>query len=80
MPIYIENIEGYLQVINSTGSNLLNTNINRNPSSYAMTTKKTVNKYYNIFSKKMEEMELPNIDLEFNSVLIPEKSKFMWTT
>lgn len=43
------------------------------------TIKTSVNKYYNIFSKKMEDMVLPNIDLEFNSPFIPEKSTFMKT-
>ncbi len=65
-------------MIGNTGNNLLNTQIGRQPLNQG-TSKTSVNKYYNIFSKKMETMELPNIDLEFNSVLEPEKSKFMWT-
>lgn len=58
--------------------NSLNTNING-----AFTRNKTkisLNKYYNIFSKKLEEIELPNINLEFNSVMNPEKNSFMRTT
>lgn len=65
-------------MIGNTGNNLLNTQIGRQPLNQGA-SKTSVNKYYNIFSKKMETMELPNIDLEFNSVLEPEKSKFMWT-
>ena len=59
-------------------NNNLNTQISGQAGKSAPKT--TVNKYYNIFSKQMEEMELPDIDLEFNAVLIPEKSKFMWTS
>lgn len=67
------------KVIENTGNNLINTNIGRQTLGQSVPSKTSVNKYYNIFSKKMEEIELPNIDLEFNSVLKPEKSKFMWT-
>ncbi len=63
-------------MLNSNINNLLNTNIG-NRSGHTVANKTTVNKYYNIFSKKMEEMELPDINLEFNAVLIPEKSTFM---
>ena len=63
-------------MINSAGNNLLSTHIGTQTSSQTMKAKTSVNKYYNIFSKKMEEIELPNIDLEFNSPLM-ENSTFM---
>ena len=56
-------------------TSLLNTNINRQTNQYT----KSTNMYYNIFRKKLEAIDIPNIDLEFNSVLEPEKSKFMRT-
>ena len=62
-------------MINNTNTNLLNTNINRHAAAYT----KSENKYYNIFSKKLEKFNIPNLDLEFNAVLIPEKSTFMRT-
>ena len=62
----------------SNTENLLHTNIGNR--TYAGSTSTSVNKYYNIFSKKMEEMEIPNINLEFNAILIPEKSTFMRST
>ena len=62
-------------MIRNTNSNLINTNIGGKAASYTPSQ----NKYYNIFSKKMEEIDIPNINLEFNAVLVPEKSKFMWT-
>ena len=65
-------------MIGNPGDNLLNTYIG-GQSAYAGTHKTSVNKYYNIFSKKMEVLELPDIDLEFNSPFIPEKSTFMRT-
>ena len=65
-------------MISDAGSNLINTQIGGQ--THTTSSKTSVNKYYNIFSKKMEEMELPNIDLEFNSPLIPEKSTVMWIT
>ena len=66
-------------MIGSTDKSLINTQIGNHNSALTSSSKKSVNKYYNIFSKKMEELDLPNIDLEFNAVLIPEKSKYMWT-
>ena len=63
-------------MLDSDINNLLNTNI-ENRTGHNATHKTSVNKYYNIFSKKMEEIELPDINLEFNAVLIPEKSTFM---
>lgn len=57
-------------------NNTLNTQIGNRTTTYT----KSSNLYYNIFSKKMEELEIPNIDLEFNTVLLPEKSTRMWTT
>ena len=65
-------------MIENKGNNLLNTQIG-GQSPRTATPKTTVNKYYNIFSKKMEELELPDIDLEYNAVLIPERSTFMRT-
>ena len=61
------------------GNNLMNTHVGGEASTHNASVKKSVNKYYNLFSKKMEEIELPNIDLEFNSVLIEDKSTVMWT-
>ena len=58
--------------------NLLNVNIGTQNPSLNSASKKSVNKYYNIFSKKMEELELPNIDLEYNTVIL-ETSSFMRT-
>ena len=65
-------------MIENSGNNLLNTQIGAQ-TEYAGGKKTTVNKYYNIFSKKMETIELPNIDLEFNAVFIPERTTFMKT-
>ncbi len=65
-------------MINNAGNNLINTHIGGRTPAHTTAGKTSVNKYYNIFSKKMEEMELPDINLEFNSVLIPEKSTVMW--
>lgn len=62
-------------MISNAGANLLNANIGSRASQYTYSE----NKYYNIFSKQMEVIELPKIDLEFNAVLIPEKSTFMRT-
>ena len=62
-------------MIGNSSTNLLNTHIGGKTPSYSPSQ----NKYYNIFSKKMEEIDIPNINLEYNAVLIPEKSKFMWT-
>ena len=61
---------------NNNGNNLINTYIG-GQTAYTSGTKTSVNKYYNIFSKQMEVIELPNINLEYNSVLIPEKTTFM---
>ena len=72
----ISNIRKGNIVLENTKNGLLNNNI-INWSTQNSTKKMTVNKYYNIFSKKLEEMALPDIDLEFNAVLIPEKSTFM---
>ena len=66
-------------MIGNAGNNLLNTNIGGQSPAYTAAPKTTVNKYYNIFSKKMEAMELPDIDLEYNAVLLPEKTTFMRT-
>lgn len=66
-------------MIGDAGNNLLNTNIGGQNPTYTAAPKTSVNKYYNIFSKKMEAMELPNIDLEYNAVLIQGKSTFMRT-
>ncbi len=66
-------------MINGNGNNQINTQIGGYNSAGANVHKTSVNKYYNIFSKKLEEIELPNIDLEFNAVL-PEKSSFMRAT
>lgn len=65
-------------MLQNAGNNLLHTHIG-GQTTYTAGSKTSVNKYYNIFSKKLEEIELPNIDLEYNSVLIPEKSTFMRT-
>lgn len=54
-------------------NNTLNTHIGNQTTTYT----KSSNLYYNIFSKKMEELDIPNINLEFNAVLVPEKSTFM---
>ena len=60
-------------------NNLANTNIGGNILGKT-TVKTSENQYYNIFSKKLETIELPDIDLEFNNVLVPEKSTFMRTS
>lgn len=67
-------------MIGDIGRNLINTHVGGRSSAQTSSAKKSVEKYYNVFSKKMEEMELPDIDLEFNAVLIPEKSTFMRMT
>ncbi len=54
-----------------------NSNIGTNINQHPMTYTKSSNLYYNIFSKKMEEFDIPNLDLEFNSAAIPPKTKFM---
>ena len=59
--------------------NLVNTNIGGYISGKT-SVKTSENLYYNIFSKKLETIELPDIDLEFNNVLVPEKSTFMRTS
>ena len=59
--------------MNSTS--LLNTNINRKSYSYT----KSSNMYYNIFSKKLEAIDIPNIDLEFNTAILSEEHSFMRT-
>lgn len=64
-------------MISGNGNNQINTFINRQSGFGSPERKTSVNKYYNIFSKKLEEIEIPNIDLEFNAVMIPEKSTFM---
>lgn len=64
---------------NNNLNNLVNTNIGRNTLGKA-SVKTSANQYYNIFSKKLETIELPDIDLEFNNVLLPEKSTFMRTS
>lgn len=53
-------------------NNSLNTSIGGQPTTYT----KSSNLYYNIFSKKMEELDIPDIDLEFNSAAIPENTTF----
>lgn len=67
-------------MIGDIKKNIINSQINRQVSAHTNYCKKSENKYYNIFSKKMEEIELPDIDLEFNTILIPDKSTVMWTT
>ena len=67
-------------MIGDIGNNLINTHVGGQTTAQTSSAKKTVNKYYNIFSKKLEEMDLPDIDLEFNAVLIPDRSSVMWTT
>ena len=59
-------------MLNNTNTNLLNTNIGKQSTTYT----KSSNLYYNIFSQKMEELDIPDIDLEFNSVAIPENTTF----
>ena len=54
--------------------NLLETNIGSRERSYIP----SANKYYNIFSKKMEEIDIPNINLEFNYAQ-QTGTKFIWT-
>ena len=56
-------------------ASFLNTNINKQANTYT----KSENMYYNIFSKKLEAIDIPNIDLEFNTALLPEKHSFMRT-
>ena len=64
-------------MINGTGNNLLGNNfIGRNFLSRSGQSKTSVNKYYNIFTKKLETMELPDIDLEHNTPLNSEISTF----
>lgn len=53
-------------------SNLLNTNINSHTTTYT----KSSNLYYNIFSKKLEALDIPNINLEFNSNALPQNTTF----
>ena len=60
-------------MLNSTSNNLLNTNIHNQSRTYT----KSSNLYYNIFSKKMEAFDIPNLDLEFNAAIIPEKTTFV---
>lgn len=71
-------------MIGETGNNLINTHIGEQYGgqygAQTISDKKSVNKYYNVFTKELEEMKLPDIDLEFNAVLIPNKSTVMWTT
>ena len=61
-------------------NNNLNTQIGGQLPGKTSGSKTSENMYYNIFSKKMEVFELPDLDLEFNSVMIPEKSTFMRAT
>ena len=66
-------------MLDGTGNNSINTQISGR--SGAGSVKTSVNKYYNIFSKKMEEMILPDIDLEFNSAAaVPETTSFRRAT
>ena len=53
-------------MIENRNTNLINTNIGGRAASYIPSQ----NKYYNIFSKKMEEIDIPNINLEFNVNII----------
>ena len=66
-------------MIENNGSNFKNPHIGGNYGGKA-SSKTSVNQYYNIFSKKLENIELPDIDLEFNNVVVPEKTTFMRTS
>ena len=66
-------------MFDNTGNNQLNINIG-SQNTHSVSGKTSVNKYYNIFSKKMEEIELPDIDLEFNTAAVPEKTTFFRAT
>ena len=58
-------------------NNLLGNNfIGRNFLTKSGQPKTSVNKYYNIFTHKLEEMVLPDIDLEHNAPMNPETSTF----
>ena len=65
-------------MINGTGNyNLPGNNlIGRNLLGRSNQPKTSVNKYYNIFTKKLEEIELPDVDLEHNTPMNPEISTF----
>ena len=67
-------------MLDENANSSININIGGKAAANKSASKTSVNKYYNIFSKKMEEFELPDIDLEFNTTFTPEKSSFMRAT
>jgi len=63
---------------NNLNNNILsgNTYTGANQTSGSRVKKTSENKYYNVLTKKLEEMILPQIDLEHNTPLNPEISTF----
>lgn len=63
-------------MINETGYQLGKNYLGTNFAGRGTQQKTSVNKYYNIFTRKLEEMVLPNIDLEHNTPINSEISTF----
>lgn len=61
-------------MLETTHNSLINTHVGSRTTAY----KPSANKYYNIFSKKMEEIDIPDINLEFNYAKQAGTS-FIWT-
>ena len=76
--VVIDTINNRFYMLDNTSNNNLlgNTYIGSNLTHRDGQPKMSVNKYYNIFTQKLEEMALPDVDFEFNNPIKPELSTF----